>query len=220
MENITTAGKVMLDYMRDLNQKGRVIAEYIWIDGAMGMRSKCRTLEGPVSSLDDLPEWNYDGSSTYQATTENSEIILKPCFYFPDPFRGGDNIMVLCETYTWADTSYQTLIPANTNFRAYSKPVFQALEEEDPWFGIEQEYTLLTFHNRFQTRPYGWPSAGYPGNQGPYYCSVGGNVCFGRTVADAHYKACLYAGIKISGTNAEVMPGQWEFQVGPCRGIE
>jgi glutamine synthetase len=37
---------------------------------------------------------------------------------------------------------------------------------------------------------------------------------------DAHYKACLYAGVKISGTNAEVMPGQWEYQVGPCVGIE
>ena len=66
----------------------------------------------------------------------------------------------------------------------------------------------------------GWPKAGYPGNQGPYYCSTGGNVAFGRDVADAHYKCCLYAGINISGTNAEVMPGQWEFQVGPCLGIE
>ena len=37
---------------------------------------------------------------------------------------------------------------------------------------------------------------------------------------DAHYKACLYSGIKISGTNCEVMPGQWEYQVGPCLGIE
>ena len=35
-----------------------------------------------------------------------------------------------------------------------------------------------------------------------------------------HYRACLAAGINISGTNAEVMPGQWEYQVGPCTGIE
>lgn len=59
-----------------------------------------------------------------------------------------------------------------------------------------------------------------PRSTGPYYCSAGGNVCFGRTVAEAHYKCCLYAGIKISGINAEVMPGQWEFQIGPCTGIE
>ena len=36
---------------------------------------------------------------------------------------------------------------------------------------------------------------------------------------EAHYRACMYAGIKIAGTNAEVMPAQWEFQVGPCEGI-
>jgi len=66
----------------------------------------------------------------------------------------------------------------------------------------------------------GWPEKGFPGNQGPYYCSVGGNVCFGRAVSDMHMKACLYSGLKISGTNAEVMPGQWEYQIGPAIGIE
>ena len=29
-----------------------------------------------------------------------------------------------------------------------------------------------------------------------------------------------YAGVKVSGINAEVMPGQWEYQVGPCTGID
>lgn len=102
-------------------------------------------------------------------------------------------------------------MPANSNFRNYAKEIFDGCPEEEPWYGIEQEYIFLEGKNRFLTHPYGWPRSGYPGNQGPYYCSVGGNVCFGRSVADAHYKCCLYAGINISGTNAEVMPGQWEF---------
>ena len=68
--------------------------------------------------------------------------------------------------------------------------------------------------------PYRWPKQGYPDPQGPYYCAVGANNVYGRDVVEAHYRACLYAGIQISGTNAEVMPAQWEFQVGPCEGIE
>lgn len=113
-------------------------------------------------------------------------------------------------------------MPANSNFRSFADPVFKHpdVSAEKPWYGIEQEYTILEDKNRFAIKPYGWPSAGYPGQQGPYYCSVGGNVCFGRSIADAHYRCCLYAGLKISGTNAEVMPGQWEFQIGPCLGIE
>jgi len=103
------------------------------------------------------------------------------------------------------------LIPANTNFRHHAKVIFDAGKEEEPWYGIEQEYTMLSSANKFSTRPYGWPEKGYPGNQGPYYCSVGGNVCFGRAISDMHMKACLYAGLTISGTNAEVMPGQWEY---------
>ncbi|ONL95215.1 glutamine synthetase6 [Zea mays] len=67
-------------------------------------------------------------------------------------------------------------------------------------YGIEQEYTLLQ-------------------KDGPYYCAAGADKAFGRDVVDAHYKACLYAGINISGINGEVMPGQWEFQVGPSVGI-
>ena len=111
----------------------------------------------------------------------------------------------------WKDNTYQELVPTATNFRHFAQPIFDACPEEVPWFGIEQEYTMLQNSNKFACRPYGWPSTGYPGNQGPYYCSVGGNVCFGRAICDMHYKTCLYAGITISGTNAEVMPGQWEF---------
>ena len=43
---------------------------------------------------------------------------------------------------------------------------------------------------------------------------------YGRDVVEAHYRCCLYAGIRVSGTNAEVMPAQWEYQVGPTEGID
>jgi len=209
-----------LAHLKDLDQKGSIIAEYIWIDGTLGLRSKCRTLTSKPTKVADLPEWNYDGSSTNQAVTENSEIILKPVAFYPDPFRGGDNILVLTENFMWEDGTFKNLIPANTNFRFFAKQIFDAGKDEESWYGIEQEYTILTNKNKFAVQPLGWPSNGYPGEQGPYYCSVGGGVCFGRDLADLHYKACLNAGIKISGTNAEVMPGQWEYQVGPCLGIE
>merc|ERR1719454_559097 len=125
-----------MDSLKNLDQKGNVIAEYIWIDGAGDMRAKCKTVEkDKINSLADLPEWNYDGSSTYQATTENSEIILKPCAFFPDPFRGGDNILVLCEGYCWKDATFKELIPNNTNFRHSAKKIFDAGAGEEPWYG-------------------------------------------------------------------------------------
>jgi glutamine synthetase len=208
--------------LHNIDQSGRVVAEYVWIDGTgITLRAKCKTLDHKVTKLEDLPEWNYDGSSTYQATTENSEVILKPVAYFRDPFRQGDNVIVLAEGYVWTPGGFTTLVPNNTNFRHFAEKVFkhEKIAHEEPWFGIEQEYTLVGTQTKFTLWPLGWPNNGYPGPQGPYYCSVGAANCFGRIIADMHYKACLYAGVNISGTNSEVMPGQWEFQVGPCLGI-
>ncbi|KAF6774651.1 hypothetical protein AHF37_05506 [Paragonimus kellicotti] len=68
--------------------------------------------------------------------------------------------------------------------------------------------------------PLQWPKNGFPMPQGPYYCSVGAGKALGRDVLEAHYRACLYAGVNICGTNGEVMPSQWEFQVGPCVGVD
>ncbi len=159
-----------------------------------------------VESLADLPEWNFDGSSTEQAVTGNSEVILKPVAYFPDPFRKGDNVLVLTECWN-VDRINDTITPTNTNFRHFSNEIFEAVKNEEPWFGIEQEYTLFEIGEAYSKWPLGWPVGGFPGPQGPYYCGAGATVCFGRTIMDAHYRACLYAGLNISGTNGEVMPG-------------
>ncbi|BBG93269.1 AWPM-19-like family protein [Prunus dulcis] len=141
------------------------------------------------------------------------KLILYPQAIFKDPFRGGNNILVICDAYTPQGE------PIPTNKRARAAEIFanQKVIDEVPWYGIEQEYTLLQTDVKW---PLGWPVGGYPGPQGPYYCGAGADKSFGRDISDAHYKACLYAGINISGTNGEVMPGQWEYQVGPSVGIE
>jgi glutamine synthetase len=203
--NTTTLAKYL-----DLSQQGMVQAEYIWIDGVNELRSKTKTLTSSPQTIEELPEWNFDGSSTEQAPGHDSDIILIPVAKFKDPFRKGENILVLCETYNPDGT------PNKTNFRYAAKKVMDAHSEAHPWFGIEQEYTLFDTDGQVL----GWPKGGFPGAQGPYYCGVGAKKVFGRDVVEAHYKACLYAGITISGVNAEVMPGQWEFQVGPCEGID
>ena len=131
---------------------------------------------------------------------------------FTDPFRGFPNIIVLAECVT-ADL---TAIESNTRraaFLTFSDSEAAALQ---PLFGLEQEYTLFNADRR---TPLGWPTGGFPAPQGPYYCGVGVDRAFGRRVSEAHYRACLYAGVKIAGVNAEVMPGQWEFQIGPSEGI-
>lgn len=199
-----------------LNLNGNVIVEYVWIGGTgQDLRSKSKTYSKEINKVEDLDDWNYDGSSTYQAVTESSEVLLKPVALFDDPFRGTPNKIVLCETFNINGE------PTNSNFRHFAKTIFdKGFKEHQPWFGIEQEYALMVHFGTSLAWPYGWPAGGYPKPQGQYYCSVGSQNNYGRDIINAHYKACLHAGVKIYGTNAEVMPGQWEFQVGNCEGID
>ena len=197
-------------------QASTVIAEYIWLGGTgHDIRSKSKTLpdaaNGRLLTVAELPEWNYDGSSTDQAPGTDSEVILQPAAVFADPFRGAPHILVLCDCYKPDGT------PLDGNTRVAANAIMDKAKNEEPWFGIEQEYTIF---EKDGVTPHGWPRGGYPMGQGQYYCSVGTENAFGRNVMDVHYRACLAAGIKMSGTNAEVMPGQWEYQVGPCVGIE
>jgi glutamine synthetase len=178
-------------------------AEYIWIDGTQPtakLRSKTKVLADGA----ELPIWGFDGSSTNQAPGDKSDCVLKPVFSCPDPIRGGDNVLVLCEVLTI------DMQPHPTNTRAGCAAVAEEFASQEPIFGIEQEYTFFK-----DGRPLGFPTGGFPAPQGGYYCGVGADEVFGRDIVEAHMDACLEAGLHISGINAEVMPGQWEFQVGP-----
>ncbi|TQV99348.1 hypothetical protein V2A60_004825 [Cordyceps javanica] len=206
----TSKTETLNKYLK-LDQKGQIMAEYVWIDSTGETRSKSRTLKEVEGGYkpEDLPVWNFDGSSTNQAPGENSDVYLRPCAVYPDPFRGSPNIIVLAECWNPDGT------PNKFNFRHECAKVMEAYADHEPWFGLEQEYTFLDLDDR----PFGWPVGGFPAPQGPYYCGVGASKVVMRDIVEAHYKACLYAGVLISGTNAEVMPAQWEFQVGPCEGI-
>src|SRR5438105_7443757 len=188
-------------------------AEYIWIDGTeptAKLRSKTKVLDGkPASGPADLPIWGFDGSSTNQAPGSNSDCVLQPVFSCPDPIRGGDNLLVLCEVLL------TDMTPHATNTRALLRPVAEQYSGQESLFGIEQEYTFFA-----GSRPLGFPEAGFPAPQGGYYCGVGADEIFGRPVVEKHLANCLAAGLAISGINAEVMPGQWEFQVGPVGPLE
>lgn len=203
--------KSILPKFHQLNsEQGHIKVLYVWIDADYELRCKTKTVAKTPTSPDDLPIWNYDGSSTRQSEGENSDCYIKPVAMYRDPFRQDPHKIVLCEAY-----DYQ-MIPLPQNKRRKCVQYMKHVEKQEPWFGIEQEYTMLSIDGH----PFGWPKLGFPGAQGPYYCGVGANRVYGRDIVEAHYSACLYAGVKICGTNAEVMPAQWEYQVGPCEGIQ
>lgn len=207
--------KSSFDFIK-LPQNDKIIVEYIWIGGSgLDIRSKAKTYSRLIKTLQDVEDWNFDGSSTYLAKTEDSEVILHPVSLFTDPFRGEPNKLALCSTY------YTNGRPTSTNFRYYADKILSNKKEEnEPQFGIEQEYVMKKCIGTTQSIPLGWPIGGFPSPQGPYYCCVGAKHTFGREMMEAHYRACLAAGLDIYGTNSEVFPGQWEFQIGTCNGIE
>ncbi len=190
----------------------RIQVEYLWIDGTkptQKLRSKTRVLPGPIDSVDDVPVWGFDGSSTMQAVGKDSDCVLQPVYMIKDPVRGGDNVIALCEVWLPDGEPH----PSNTRRRTVE--MTDRYADHEMWFGIEQEYTFFK-----DGRPLGWPVGGYPAPQGGYYCGVGADEIWGRDVVEAHALACIEAGIEISGTNAEVMMGQWEFQIGPVGPVD
>ena len=176
--------------------------EYIWLDGytpVPNIRGKTLIKEfDKEPTLEQLPNWGFDGSSTKQAEGHSSDCVLKPVASCHDASRTHGGI-VLCEVLN-AD-----LTPHPTNARA------TILDDPDTWFGFEQEYFLYK-----DGQPLGFPAEGFPKEgQGRYYCGVGysqmGNIA--RTIVEEHLDLCHAAGINHEGINAEVAKGQWEFQV-------
>ena len=201
----------------------KIIAEYIWLDGSKPtseIRSKTKVFSNHKDilsemTLSEFPEWTFDGSSTNQATGDKSDCILRPVCFVPDSTRhyahNSKFFLVLCEVFNASGS------PHKTNTRATLRSIVESTIQHDPLFGIEQEYTLF---EKDKKTPIGWPVNGYPAPQGPYYCGVGYDNAVGRVIADEHYKRCLTAGLTMSGINAEVMKGQWEYQVGPCISLD
>jgi len=174
--------------------------EYIWLDGytpAANIRGKTKIVDKAPKSVDDCPEWGFDGSSTLQAEGSSSDCILKPVGLYPDSSRT-NGFIVMCEVMLPSGE------PHPTNMRT------TVPDDETAWFGMEQEYFMTR-----DGRPLGFPDGGFPGPQGLYYTGVGyenvGEVA--RELVEEHLDLCLDAGINHEGINAEVAKGQWEFQV-------
>lgn len=199
----------------------RTRIEYVWIDGDGQLRSKIRTCIIPQNSPQNIPTWSYDGSSTGQSSGHDSDVLLYPVCTCLNPLSSGPSLLALCHAVLPNGT------PARGNHRqdvlaiqstSNGESVGNISDESlQPWFAFEQEYVI---YDPNTSRPLGWTD-NYPkkiNETGPYYCGVG---TFGRCrkIAERHYNMCLQAGLSISGINAEVMPSQWEFQIGPCQGV-
>ena len=179
--------------------------EYLWLDGCNPTQIRSKTKIVKYFGLEgvEAPIWGFDGSSTEQAEGNSSDCVLKPVRIYPNPLESStyqQGSIVLCEVWNVDDT------PHPTNTRRELEELLEDIEDDiDEWVGFEQEYTLFQ-----DGRPYGWPKDGEPEPQGDYYC--GRNI--GENIMKEHTDACIEAGVSICGTNAEVMLGQWEYQIG------
>lgn len=199
----------------------KYIVEYIWIDAKGDLRSKNRVLEFSDNhsiSLSHLPIWNFDGSSTGQAETIMSERFLKPVYMCNHPFtKETPGLLVLCAVYNDRSVTEPGLY---NNYHDAAK-IFQQYTDTHPWFGYEQEFFLFQRNDTNQKLvPPALTSIETCNEQGQYYCSIGAENSFGREIVTSFLSHALAAELSVYGTNAEVAPGQWEFQIGTVAGIE
>ncbi|KAH0519677.1 Glutamine synthetase [Microtus ochrogaster] len=197
-----------------LPQGEKVQAMYIWVDGTgEGLRCKTRTLDCEPKCVEELPKRNFDGSSTFQSEGSNSDMYLRPVAMFRDPFHKEPNKLVFCEVfkYNWK--------PAETNLRHTCKRIMDMVSNQHPWFGMEQEYTLMGTED---TLLVGLPMA----SLGP---KIHTTVVWEQTkpMAGTSWRLTTGRACMLESRLQEQMPrsfvqlefAQWEFQIGPCEGI-
>jgi len=185
--------------------------EYVWLDGnkPAQLRSKSKFVEFGVQTIQDVPRWNFDGSSTNQAPGDDSECLLLPSRLYT---LNREYHIVLCEVHSTDGKAHES------NRRALLRDVIEKSEYHDLWLGFEQEYFITK-----DSVPLGFTSTPLklmndfgmligPGPQGPFYCSVGGSKALGRQLVERHVALCEKFNITLTGVNAEVAPGQWEYQ--------
>jgi glutamine synthetase len=194
------------------------------------LRSKTKIVNSESIQSDNLsnyPVWSFDGSSTLQAEAgkgKNTDCLLKPVFTIQDPFRGGQNKLVLCEVLNPDGTAHETNHRRSLVDKVKSLGILENQDiNELPWFGWEQEYTLTHKPNMPFGEgiglPLGFQLDKTPRAQGDYYCGIGADTVIGREIAEEHMNMCMEVGLDISGINAEVLLGQWEYQIGPVTSL-
>ncbi len=225
----------------------KVFLEYVWLDGNQPQQLRSKTKVVALSGIKkflaterswDLPKWSFDGSSTKQAKAgkgENTDCILKPVFSCNDPFRGDNHQyreeselqrfqIVFCEVLNPDGTLHPTNKRGELREFMKKNKMMDSKDnlEKANWFGWEQEYTLTTKPNfkEGEGLPLGFRPKEEPRPQGDYYCGVGADNITGRRIVEEHLEKCVVAGLDISGINAEVMLGQWEYQIGPVTSLE
>ena len=214
------AAVVMQSHFFSLPQASdQVQVTYVWNDGRTDRtKSKSRVLSHVPVTAADVPVWGFGMviQDPVSGKPVAADHFLRPIRLYKDPFRGGSNRIVLCDTLDESGSA-----PASYNTRVALKEIADAVaDSHEPWIGIEQEYVLMESGLGYDStgqRPLGWPVSGFPDRDSlyEYMHGVGGDVVIGREIHESAYRAALYAGVGVFGENSEAMPAQWEFQVGP-----
>lgn len=185
--------------------------EYVWVDGTgQNVRSQSRNFNFPIASHKEAPTWSCDGSQCYfKKDSKDADIFLCPVAMYKDPMRRGKARIVLCDTYQHDHK------PTVSNARSCCLQTVNACCDAEILIGFHQQYFFLDVDDR----PYGWPQMlGYPKPPGGYYAGVGASRAYCRDIVEAHYRACLYAGVAYGGTRAHKNLSQWEFKIQAVEG--